>query len=464
MRKILVCFLFTVSLIFPRVASANYDPLSVQNNKFGIHIIDTNDINDAASLVNTNGDWGYITFVVTRDDRNHDKWQKFFDTARKLHLIPILRVATHFDGTNWEKPDVNDVDNWVNFLNKLNWVIENRYVIIGNEPNQANEWGGQVNPEEYGIWLKALATRLHDSSNDFFVLSAGLDPSAPNSWGFKKTMDEELFLRRLIKSTPDFSDLIDGISSHSYPNPGFSGSEFDTGRGSIRTYEWERTLLRSMAINKKLPIFITETGWLNNKNGNLPQKYTYAFQNVWGKSEIVAVTPFVLNYKDIPFETFSWKKSDGSFYDFFDAVRNLAKVKGVPKQRNTAEFGGVFSPPIIFKGTNFIIYMLVKNTGQAIWNKSNISVKSSDSNIQLPLASLEETEPGKTAFIKTVVATGNLDGNQDFKLNLNFNGQPFGEEQEIKFFVASPAQITKLTFIEKIRIIFYGFIQKFTGI
>ena len=130
-------------------AYAIYDPLSVPNNEYGIHIADPQDIPDAATLVNSNGDWGYVTLVIQENDRNTDKWQKIFDQMRRLHVIPIVRIATRPQGAVWKKPQIEDLRDWKSFLSSLNWPVENRYIILFNEPNHAAEWGNSISPEEY---------------------------------------------------------------------------------------------------------------------------------------------------------------------------------------------------------------------------------------------------------------------------------------------------------------------------
>jgi len=152
MRKFIYVITFLFFLFsFNGGALAIENPTAVSNNKFGIHIMNENDLDNAARLVNSSGgDWGYVTFVIREDERDNNRWQKAFDKARRLHLIPIVRLATIQDGGNWTKPDPNDITSWVNFLDSLNWVIKNRYIIIGNETNHATEWGGELNPEGYG--------------------------------------------------------------------------------------------------------------------------------------------------------------------------------------------------------------------------------------------------------------------------------------------------------------------------
>lgn len=230
--EIIVFFVFLFA--FRGKALAVYDPLSVANNRFGIHIVNISDLEDAAKLVNSaGGDWGYVTLVITKNDRNTPKWQEVFDKMRGLHLIPIVRIATAPDGENWEKPSFGEIDGWVAFLNSLNWVVKNRYVVIANEVNLGKEWGGEVNPEEYATYLKSFSQKLKVVNSDFFILPAGFDASLKTS---KTSLDETVYLRRMLAKEPDVFEAVDGWTSHSYPNPAFSGSAFAHGRGSVRTF------------------------------------------------------------------------------------------------------------------------------------------------------------------------------------------------------------------------------------
>lgn len=336
-KTIIAAIAITALFFAPTQVLAIVDPLSVQNNKYGIHIIDENDLDNAAKLVNTTGDWGYVTMVITETDRNKAKWQKIFDRMRELHLIPIIRIATRAVADWWEKPKASDAQNWADFLGSLYWVTKNRYVIVFNEPNHAAEWGSTINPAEYAEILKIYSLTLKNASTDFFILPAGLDASAQNG---RSTMDEVDFLRTMVFQEPDILSLIDGWTSHSYPNPGFSGKVTDTGRGTLRTYQWELDILKSLGLGKTLPVFITETGWAHQEgSGN---RYYYsadtiagflgaAAQNIWSDSQIAALTPFILNYQSYPFAAFSWQKLNTSeFYPFYETYKSLAKVSGKP--------------------------------------------------------------------------------------------------------------------------------------
>lgn len=380
------------------IAFAISDPLSLPNNKVGIHIFSEKDLDEASSLVNTNGDWGYVTLVITEGERDHDRWQKAFDRMRRLHLIPIVRIATKAVGDNWEKPKEEEINNWVAFLNSLNWVTENRYIIISNEPNHGSEWGGTIDPPGYASYLKSFYLKLKEASQDFYVLPAALDASANNSLF---TMEESRFIKNMLKAEPDIFNFMDGWNSHSYPNPAFSGKETDKGKGTVDTFNWEINLLNGLGITRPFPIFITETGWSAESlsEDQISERLVYAFQNVWNDRRIAAVTPFILNYTNPPFSQFSWKKEDGSFYKFYETISGLKKTVGSPKQIIKGEIAAAFVQPVIPVGSDYIGTILARNTGQSIWNSQNTSIGSDFVDLPLNTFSFQEIEPTKLGLI-----------------------------------------------------------------
>ena len=340
MKRILSFFLLNVILWFiPLNVKAVYDPLSVPNNKFGIHVADPNDLSNAQELVNSSqGDWGYVTFVIPENERKPDVWQPVFNRMKKEHLVPIVRLATRVEGGSWMKPTLTDAPLWADFLNALPWPTKNRYVILFNEPNHAKEWGGQISPNEYADVLVTYAQALKQATEDFFILPAGLDASAPNS---KDTMDEELYLQWMIARQPDVLNIIDGWTSHSYPNPGFSGSPYARGRGTIRTFEWELALLANFGFDKNLPVFITETGWAHSRLSpeQVSEYLIIASQTVWNQPQIVAVTPFLFNYQDSLFSMFSWLGlGTREPYSFYHSYQGIAKVNGAPLTYPSEEY------------------------------------------------------------------------------------------------------------------------------
>jgi hypothetical protein len=409
-------FIFLISTSY--VLAIN-SPSSVPNNKFGIHITEEKDLTDAANLVNSSGgDWGYVTLVITERERDRDRWQQVFDQMRRLHLIPIVRIATKAEGNTWQAPNEAEINNWIAFLNSLNWVIQNRYIVISNEPNHSKEWGGKIDPEGYATYLNKFALKLHEASPDFFVLPAGLDASANNS---TLTMSESIFVKRMLKAEPNLFDNLDGWVSHSYPNPAFAGRETDTGRGTIDTFNWELSYLKSLGVTKELPVFITETGWSNEKIDPtlISSKLDFAFNNVWNNPKVVAVTPFILNYPQAPFSEFSWKKSDGSFYTYYSDVQKINKTAGEPVQISSGQIVGAIAQPIIPKGSDFVGAILARNTGQSIWNTDNIVVSGDTKDVTIKSYSLPNIEPGKLGLVVFKAASPENTGIYSRSLFLN---------------------------------------------
>lgn len=419
--------LLSILFLFPYSVFA-----AAPNNIYGIHLAQPypQDLKAASDLSNSNGgDWGYVTLVIQENDRDRNKWQGIFDNLRELHLIPIIRLATQAEGENWRRPEVADAENWAEFLNSLNWVVKNRYVILFNEPNHGSEWGGEVDVKSYAKVSLEFAKKLKEKNSDFFVMLSGFDASAP-SW-MPGMEDEEIFLKKTIDQTPDIFNYIDGWASHSYPNPGFVGSPSGFGRGTIRTYQWELDMLRSLGVSKDLPVFVTETGWDREKLGEITTAnyFTYAYQNIWSQdSRIWAVTPFVLDYQSAPFLEFSWKKQgDDSYYQQYSQIQSLSKEKGEPQQ---VEKGAInFNLPhelVAQSSYNFRINL--KNQGQAIWDKNDgYELKVTDNGLHTTEFLVEDVKDIKPFEEKTI--------------NFSLKTTDQSDMQKIKFILTKNSQV-----------------------
>jgi len=385
--------------------------LSLENNKFGIHISHREDLVRAAELVNSQGgDWGYITIVIQDNDKNQKKWQAFFDLCREKHLIPLVRIATHPKGDFWEAPTPEDIASWADFFASLNWPVKARYLIIFNEPNQAKEWGGRIAPQEYALVLDAALRVFKERNSDFFILNAGFDQAAPDS---KTTMDEVRFLKEVEKVVPGIFSRLDGWASHSYPRFGSNVKPWEKGRATLSGYLWELEILRKkFGVEKELPVFITETGWSNRgKNGQLWQ---YAFENIWLKDErVVAVTPFILNYPFPPFLDFSFLDKEGNPYPQYEVIKNLPKVKGQPLQIERFDLERIFVSS--FLPTNFYFEgkVILKNNGQSIFGEKPLRIKSQSPDLKLTDLVLSEgklVKPGEVFELDFSLETASVPG------------------------------------------------------
>ena len=104
---------------------------------------------------------------------------------------------------------------------------------------------------------------------------------------------------------------------------------------SISSYKYEQALAQSLS-NKKLPIFITETGWSSAaiSDDQRAEYYKTAFETAWSDDSIVTVAPFLLKAGGGPFTVFSFIEEDGTPSKQYEALKNLPKVKGTPSVIN----------------------------------------------------------------------------------------------------------------------------------
>ncbi|MGI6278561.1 MAG: hypothetical protein ACOYJ8_01995 [Patescibacteria group bacterium] len=377
-------------------------------NKFGIHILETNEVDQAAKLVNSGGgDWGWVTMVLRINDQDQEKWQKFFDDCRKKHLIPLIRLATEIENEAWRKPTRVDINQLANFLDNLNWPTKNQHIIVFNETNHAKEWGQDINPVEYTQILDYAIKKFKEKNENFKILNGGFDLAADNSAG---TMDVYRYWQIMNQTIPGIFNQLDGWSSHPYPNPGFIGKPSDQGRRSIIGYRWEITTLKnSFGLGKDLPIFITETGWPKN-NSKLTIKsfnfydpetvaqYTEAAFDIWlADQQIQAITPFVLNYHAAPLDVFSWLDQEGRDHPHCQAIREREKTAWWPEQINTWEIISLDLPAFLPISSQYQGKIILKNTGQSIWGEKALSFPSLSwfaDNINLPPE--VKIEPGQS--------------------------------------------------------------------
>lgn len=347
-------FLFsTIALVFPMQTFAVYDPISVPNNKYGIHILDTSEINKAAEFVNSGGgQWGYVTIPIRANDRDLIKWTDFMKKSRELKVIPVLRIASFPVEDHWMAPNEYDLVDFSNFLDELPWPVKNRYVVVYNEPNHEGEWGGFVNPFEYARVLDRAIDIFHKKSSDYFIISAGMDSSAPNG---DNSMDEYLYFKKMEEDWPGILGRADGFSSHAYGNPAFSTWPNVYSRVNIASYRFETEYLNKLGIEKP-KLFITEAGWREDIIGDYAMEtfFKMAFSEVWTEENIVTITPFLLNAQQGAFTGFSFMDTNGSWKNFARKIMETPKVKGNPElsdisKEEVKQFVNSSSLPIITK-------------------------------------------------------------------------------------------------------------------
>lgn len=359
--KQLLFFVLVLSLLFTIVSPtyAIVNPLDRPNNKIGIHILFPNELEEASKLVNSQGgEWGYVTIPIQSGDKDIQKWQTFMDDCRRLKLIPIIRLATEGDYFNtkvWRKPREEDIVDFANFLNSLNWPTKNRYIIVFNEVNRGDEWGGTPNPDEYAQILDFAVTTFKLTHGDFFIISGGMDNAAPNQAGLY--MNQYTFMNAMEQAVPGIFTRVDGLSSHSYPNPGFSQPFSVQTQMSISSFQYERQLAESFG-GKRLPVFITETGWTSEKvpDDVRGDYYFQALNGIWKDDGIVTVAPFLLRAGAGPFQQFTFITADNKETKQYTAIKNFPKTRGepilIPRPKVLAQATALDAPTVEFATVN----------------------------------------------------------------------------------------------------------------
>jgi len=249
-------------------------------------------------------EWGYVTELIRLDDLNPERWQVFMDLCAELNLTPILRLATTYDRKAgwWTVPPVDGdgsyrtiAARYADFVMALRWPAPIHYVVVGNEPNHGDEWGGRPDPLAYARFLMDVADALHAVDDGARVLNAGFDPYAPNtgSVSFINGMyylDEETFLDQMHNACPDVFTHIDAWASHAYPlgpltegpwrqvyqvdwindasNPNHVVPPPGVYNRGINGYQWELFKLSTYNISS-LSVMITETGWRHAETTDL---------------------------------------------------------------------------------------------------------------------------------------------------------------------------------------------------
>lgn len=323
--NLVLLLLISVSTIIPFKQVMAFD-----GKILGVHILSPGDLESAKILLKdgpTKDDWHFLTVPLAVNDLNQlAMWQRFFEDCKKEKFIPLVRLATlQIKPGVWARPTRYQIVKMFEFMNKLNWPTDQRFIIVFNEVNHAQEWGGEVDPLSYTQALEFTASWAETELADYVVMPAAMDLAAPN--GFQ-TMEAFTYLNQMLEHNPWIFDHIDVWNSHSYPNPGFSSSPTQTAQNSIRGFEHELNFLKKKT-GLDFKVIITETGWVENRYTRpwLNSYYLYAFQHVWSHPQVIGVTPFLLRGAPGQFAQFSFFDEHNQPTKTFEAFR--AGVKGM---------------------------------------------------------------------------------------------------------------------------------------
>lgn len=296
----------------------------------GIHILHPYELEDAAKLIQPGEEapeeWRYVTIPLSFDDTNKkEEWQQFFDRCRDAKIIPIVRMVTRFEDGSWAVPNRKEITNWIEFTASLRWPTDEKHIIILNEPNHANEFGGRLDPEGFAEVLDFTARWAKSEDKNYVILPGAMDLAATSGGN---TLEAFAYLDRMLAHRPEVFSNISAWNSHSYANPGFSASPERTDKKSLRGFQHELAYLKEKTGQAELRVYITETGWLNTKVTNrwLPAYYEYAYQHVWSDPRVVAVTPFVLRGDPGPFSGFTFIDKNNKKTTHYQAYQSAVEL------------------------------------------------------------------------------------------------------------------------------------------
>lgn len=325
-----LCFL---SVFSSKAAAVDSIPL-------GVHILNTEELIEARQLAEVRtGDerWTYVTIPFTLADVGQtERWQNFFDEAKNLRVVPLVRLATKMENDVWTEPSYRDVVSQIEFLSKLNWPTDKKHIIVFNEVNHAKEWGGKIDPAGYAKIFEFASSWARSENVNFEVLPAAMDLAAPNA---VNTREAFTYLNQMYDNNKDIFFYADAWNSHSYPNPGFASSPDRTGKDSLRGFMHELDYLKNKTGND-YKIYITETGWETSSRlaRLLPAYYTYTLENIWNHPQVVAVTPFLLKGTPGPYAGFSFLTDNDQPTLHYYALRKA--IDKVYSETEPAHLGG----------------------------------------------------------------------------------------------------------------------------
>jgi hypothetical protein len=237
---------------------------------------------------------------------------------------------------------------------------------------------------------------------------------------------------------------LDGWVSHSYPNHGFVGSPYDSGRNSILNYQWEMRVLRKFGVVKNLPVFITETGWPHFEGfagqtgyysaDQVGKNYQTYFQRVLPDERVAAITPFIFNYQGEPFDHFSWRKPNSDeFYPQYETVLGISKTAGQPEQEQVLKIKDL-PPSKLIHNSTYKFFIDITNEGQAIWDAQDgysleLGGPDSDS-VEYFFSDLPEIAPFQTKEISLSLKTSDRIMNYELQVMIYKNGKPVSNSVE----------------------------------
>jgi uncharacterized repeat protein (TIGR01451 family) len=220
----------------------------------------------------------YLDWSETESSNGSYNWRNLDDAiwqAWQYHLKLAVRIDR---APAWARPpgstetapptNPNDLRDFVDAIADRTNVPPIDAYIIWNEPNLADEWGGQ--PPNAADYVDLLDAAYQGVNGRGLVVSAGLATTSGNP---PDSVDDRTYLQQMydVPGAGGFFDLVGA-------NPmGFASAPDDTsdpnGYNFSRALEWRQIMVNNGDGVKKM--FATEVGWLRDTSTNLGHDYNW---------------------------------------------------------------------------------------------------------------------------------------------------------------------------------------------
>ncbi|MCC7366912.1 MAG: hypothetical protein IT306_00725 [Chloroflexi bacterium] len=288
----------------------------------------------AANVANANGgSWGYLTILLTREDRDYEMaghlFQQVLDRCYENRVQPIVRVGTRFDEATgvWDRPNETDPPRWRDLFEQVTFPNRTVWIVPANEPNLGREWGGKVDVPSYVTYLNQFMAAFA-SSDRFKVVNAPLNLSNPHQLPIMQ--DAFDFLVEMMALDASIFERLPAWATNSYKVDGFGDGVRFTHRG----YELELEV-----IGRELPVIVTETGWINRRSDeDIARFYAQAYKDWQADHRVIAATPLIWDpdVDDHWMFTLDPAGNVATSNGAYQALRGLPRAAGNPN--NSAPF------------------------------------------------------------------------------------------------------------------------------
>ncbi len=290
------------------------------------------------------GDNGYVVelfYPITKDTTGpKQSWIDFVNEAYARNLDPIIRFQGTRTGDTWDKPEPDSprpgagytqiADAWKRVVEGLPRVDgRTLWIQVWNEPNLANEWGGQANAEEYANFFVAVSDAIRSIGDPRIKILNG--PLAPTLGG-TGSIETLQFIRDAIDANPNFKTAFDAWATHPFPanqppenntHDGTTTNEFYGDVYTIDRYVKELETLAEKGVDiSNLKVIGTEAGSYElGRNDfeayppideeNRADYIRRAFEEYWSSwPEVLAMCPYQLSDPSGSWWRYDWVYPD----------------------------------------------------------------------------------------------------------------------------------------------------------